>query len=109
MTMSDLLQCEAWKALQAHYKDMSHVHMRDLFSQDTKRFERYSRLFAGDDILVDFSKNILNDETLELLMQLARERDVPGWIERMFKAKRSTTPNTVPCCIPHCATVPTIL
>ena len=86
--MSDLLQCEAWKALQAHYKDMSHVHMRDLFSQDTKRFERYSRLFAGDDILVDFSKNILNDETLELLMQLARERDVPGWIERMFKGEK---------------------
>ena len=86
--MSDLLQSRAWKALQEHYRQMSGVHMRDLFSADKNRFERYSRLFAGDDILVDFSKNIINDETMKLLMDLARERDVPAWIERMFKGEK---------------------
>ncbi len=86
--MSDLLQTEAWKALDAHYKKMSGVHMRDLFADDKERFERYSRFFAGDDILVDFSKNIITDETLKLLMQLARERDVPEWIERMFRGDK---------------------
>ena len=86
--MSELLQTKAWKALDAHYEKMSGVHMRELFADDKERFERYSRFFAGDDILVDFSKNIINDETLELLMQLARERGVPDWIERMFKGEK---------------------
>jgi glucose-6-phosphate isomerase len=62
--------------------------MRDLFAADADRFQRFSRLFAGDDILVDFSKNIITDKTLELLLQLARERDVEGWRRRMFEGEK---------------------
>jgi len=88
MTMSDLLKKKAWKALEAHYGQMSGVHMRELFATDKERFERFSRLFAGDGMLVDFSKNIINDETMTLLMDLARECDVQGWVERMFKGDK---------------------
>jgi len=86
MMMSDLLQSEAWKALDAHYQQMSGVHMRELFAAEPERFGCFKRQF--NDILVDFSKNIINEDTLKLLMQLARERDVPGWIERMFKGEK---------------------
>jgi len=84
--MSDLLKMKAWKALEAHYRKMSDVHMRDLFAGDKERFSRFSRQF--NDILVDFSKNIISEETFALLMQLARERDIPGWTERMFKGEK---------------------
>jgi len=84
--MSELLQSQAWKALQDHYQGMSAVHMRDLFAQDANRFEHFSQHF--NDMLVDFSKNIVTDETMSLLMRLAEERDVPGWIERMFSGEK---------------------
>jgi len=84
--MSELLQSDAWKALDEHYQHMVGVHMRDLFAQDSERFKRHSLKF--NDILVDFSKNIINAETLSLLMKLARERDVPGWTRRMFAGEK---------------------
>lgn len=84
--MSALTQSAAWQALGEHRQDMNDVHMRDLFAQDVDRFDRYRRKF--NDILVDFSKNIVTDETFSLLMQLARERDVQGWIERMFNGEK---------------------
>jgi len=83
---SELLQSQAWKALQAHYQSMSEVHMRDLFAEDSERFERFSQSFNY--MLVDYSKNIINQDTMPLLMQLARERDVPAWIERMFSGEK---------------------
>ncbi|HXH73116.1 MAG TPA: glucose-6-phosphate isomerase [Mariprofundaceae bacterium] len=86
--MSELTQTAAWKALQTHAEHMKQQHMRDLFATDKGRFDRYSRLFAGDDILVDYSKNIINDTTMQLLMQLARERDVAGWTQRMFNGEK---------------------
>lgn len=72
----------AWQELNAHYTKMSDIHMRDLFAEDEARFTRFSRQFG--DILVDFSKNRITQETLDLLMALARQADVPAWIERMF-------------------------
>ena len=87
--MSELPQSEAWKALDEHRRHMANVHMRDLFAEDGERFNRYSRKF--NDILVDFSKNIMNDETFSCLMKLARERDVPGWIQRMFVGEKINT------------------
>jgi len=68
--MSSLTQSNAWKALSAHYQQISSVHMRDLFAQDPKRFEKFSLRFG--DILLDFSKNRITDETLRLLLDLAR-------------------------------------
>ena len=86
VTMSELLRSKTWQALDEHHRQMMGVHMRDLFAEDADRFERYSRKF--NDILVDFSKNIINNETLSLLMELARERDVPDWTRRMFAGEK---------------------
>jgi len=71
----------AWQALQTHYETMRDVHMRDLFADDAKRFERFSAKF--NDFLLDYSKNRASDETMRLLFDLAREADVAGWAQRM--------------------------
>ncbi len=56
--------------------------MRDMFDQDTNRFGRFS--LTLNDILFDYSKNRINQKTMDLLLDLARESDVEGWRERMF-------------------------
>jgi len=84
--MSALLQSSAWKALEAHYKKVKPVHMRDLFEQDPKRFEKFSLTFK--DILLDYSKNRITEETRSLLLALAEEADVKGWTEKMFAGEK---------------------
>jgi glucose-6-phosphate isomerase len=73
---------DSWRALAGHRAAMDGVYLRDLFDADPGRFGRFSRRL--DDVLVDFSKHRITDETLELLVALADEADVPGWIQRMF-------------------------
>jgi glucose-6-phosphate isomerase len=80
--MSDLTHSPAWTALDAHRKAMDGVHMRDLFAADPKRFDRLS-LRLGD-VLLDYSKNRVTDETLGLLFDLARQQGVEAWRDRMF-------------------------
>jgi len=80
--MTQPTQTKAWLALQAHQKTIANIHMRDLFASDSTRFTKHSYLF--NDILFDFSKNRITDETLNLLFNLAKEMDLPGWIEKMF-------------------------
>ena len=82
-------ELESWKALVAHQAAGEGVHLRALFAEDPARFERLSRRF--DDILVDFSKHLITDETLDLLLALAEEVDVAGWIRRMFDGERINT------------------
>ena len=84
--MSRLTESSAWQALQAHYEKMAGTHMRDLFAEDPSRFDRFSLRFR--DILVDFSKNRITDETLKLLRDLARQADLAGWTERMFSGEK---------------------
>lgn len=84
--MSNLTQVTSWKALQALSKTMKKVHMRDLFAEDANRFSRFSLQF--NDILVDFSKNIMNEDVHAKLMDLAKERDVPAAIHRMFSGEK---------------------
>ena len=83
--MSSLTALPAWRALQEHYATISETPMRELFAADSQRFQRFSRRF--EDILVDFSKNRVTAETFELLFQLAREAELPAWIERMFNGE----------------------
>jgi glucose-6-phosphate isomerase len=71
-----------WEALTKHHRSIETVQMRDLFAQDPDRFQRMSREAAG--IFVDYSKHRATAETLALLYQLARERDVEGWRDKMF-------------------------
>ncbi|WP_045219943.1 glucose-6-phosphate isomerase [Desulfonatronum thioautotrophicum] len=84
--MSTLTATSAWKALASHAEVMKTRHMRDLFAEDTGRFERFSA--KVNDILVDFSKNLVTDETMENLLALAREAEVETWREKMFNAER---------------------
>ncbi|MEL6652761.1 MAG: glucose-6-phosphate isomerase, partial [Bacteroidota bacterium] len=76
----------AWKALEAHFADMKAVPMRGLFEADSERFQRFSEKF--EDILLDYSKNRINDRTMELLFDLARETDLPAAIEQMFSGAK---------------------
>lgn len=75
-----------WNMLLGHYERIRHVHMRALFADDPGRFERFSIRFG--DILVDFSKNRITEETLELLLDLAEEVDLHDAIEKMFTGDR---------------------
>jgi glucose-6-phosphate isomerase len=78
---------KAWKGLQGHYKDkMKGIHMRELFAADPERFSKYS-LQMGD-ILFDYSKNILTDETIQLLRLLAEESKVKEATEAMFEGEK---------------------
>ena len=84
--MVSLTTSPEWLALKAHHARMSHIHMRELFAQDAQRFERYS--LRHDTMLVDYSKNLITDETLALLFALARARGVEEWRDRMFRGDR---------------------
>jgi glucose-6-phosphate isomerase len=84
--MSSLTATPAWKALAGHAEVMQKQHMRDLFAEDPNRFKTYSILV--DEILIDYSKNITTQETMGLLLDLAREAQVEAWRDRMFAGER---------------------
>jgi glucose-6-phosphate isomerase len=75
-------QTSSWKKLAAHYEKMKKVHMRTLFKEDPERFEKFHILF--DEILFDYSKNIITEETMKLLFELANECRLKDSIELMF-------------------------
>jgi glucose-6-phosphate isomerase len=72
----------SWRKLNDHFKLVKNIHMKELFAQDPARFHKYSLRF--NDILLDYSKNRMNDETMSLLLELARETNVADAIEKMF-------------------------
>ncbi len=77
---------KAWKKLQRHFDDLKDRHMSDLFAEDPKRFDRFSLTF--EEMLVDFSKNRITDETLALLLELAAETGVEAAAKSMFSGER---------------------
>ncbi|MCD6225450.1 MAG: glucose-6-phosphate isomerase [Deltaproteobacteria bacterium] len=76
----------SWKKLEDHYEIMKNVHMKDLFAKDQERFKKFSIRF--NDILVDYSKNIITGETLKLLSGLAHETGLKDSIDKMFSGDR---------------------
>lgn len=84
--MAALTTLPVWQKLCEHQQSVVKLHMRDLFANDPKRFEKYS--FHLDDILFDFSKHRITDDTLPLLLQVAREADIEGWRDRMFAGEK---------------------
>jgi len=72
----------AWKSLEQHANEMKQVHIKELFTKDTDRFKKYAHTF--NDIVIDFSKNIIIDETLKILLELANECNLKDAIESMF-------------------------
>jgi glucose-6-phosphate isomerase len=81
-----LTERRAWNALAAHYDGVARMHLRQLFADDPKRGERMTVEGAG--LYLDYSKNRITDETLQLLLQLADESALRGRIEAMFHGDR---------------------
>ncbi|MGB8801739.1 MAG: glucose-6-phosphate isomerase [Candidatus Acidiferrales bacterium] len=81
-----LTKRKAWKALSAHYKKISKVHLRKLFADDPKRGERLTLEAAG--IFLDYSKHRINDQTIKLLLQLADESRLRERIDAMFSGEK---------------------
>ncbi|WP_207533835.1 glucose-6-phosphate isomerase [Desertivirga arenae] len=75
-------QTQAYKYLSDHLVEISDKHLRELFAEDPSRFEKFSIQF--NDILLDYSKNRINDKTVALLVQLAKECGLKDAIEAMF-------------------------
>ena len=84
--MARCTQLPAWQVLQEHQWEIARQHMRDLFSADPNRFERYS--IRLDDLLFDYSKNRITDKTLGLLFDLARQAGLQEKIAAMFRGDR---------------------
>src|SRR5262249_26329495 len=76
----------AWKALTAHYKAVSKLHLRGLFADDPKRGQRMAVEALG--LYLDYSKNRITDETLKLLLQLAAESELRARIGAMFSGQK---------------------
>ena len=78
---NDINASSAWARLHQHQRATRHMHMRQLFEADARRFERFSVELDG--LLLDYSKNRITDRTLELLIELAHAADLSGWMDRM--------------------------
>src|ERR1700740_1783824 len=76
----------AWKALTAHYKAVSKLHLRQLFADDPKRGERLAVQAVG--LYLDYSKNRVTDETMHLLLQLAEQSGLRARIDAMFQGEK---------------------
>ena len=76
----------AWRRLTKHYKSTKENHIKDLFALDKDRFEKFS--IKLDDILVDYSKNNVTDETISLLVQLAKSCKLKDAISAMFRGEK---------------------
>ncbi|MDK7738334.1 glucose-6-phosphate isomerase [Providencia stuartii] len=80
-------QTAAWRALEQHFAQMKDTHMRDLFKQDNDRFTKFSATF-DDQILVDYSKNRITQETLDKLFALAEETQLKSAMNSMFSGEK---------------------
>lgn len=84
--MTKLIESPAWQALAKHQREVNELHMRDLFARDPQRFDRFS-LRLGE-LLFDYSKNRVTEQTMQLLFNLARQADLATWIEALFTGQK---------------------
>lgn len=103
MSLTDL---NAWKKLEKNYTEMRGVQMRDMFAADPKRFDEFS--VSLNDLLLDYSKNRVDADTMKNLIDLAKEAGVEQMRDKMFSGEKSTSPKTAPSCTPLCATARTV-
>src|SRR5215510_6478240 len=73
----------SWKALESHYQEVSKLHLRNLFAEDSKRGERMTAEAVG--LYLDYSKNRITDKTLELLFRLAEESGLQSRIDASIR------------------------
>ncbi len=83
---ADLLTLNSWKKLESHFIEMKRVHLRTLFNDDRIRGERYR--IRHNEIYFDYSKNIVNDRTIQLLLDLAEEVNLGDEIQKMFNGEK---------------------
>jgi glucose-6-phosphate isomerase len=83
---TSLKRLPAWKALGQHGKEISKLHLRDLFANDSTRGEKLTAEGAG--LFLDYSKNRVTETTLKLLQQLVAECDLRGRIDAMFRGDK---------------------
>lgn len=86
MSNPSLVQGAAWRALSAHRQRNSDLHMRELFEKDPGRFARFQIRFG--DMVLDYSKNLVTGETMDLLRSLAAEAGLAAWTEKMFSGEK---------------------
>lgn len=79
-------QTQAYEYLIDHFVEMTEFHMKDLFEKDKDRFQKFSIQF--NDIFLDYSKNIIDDKTKALLVQLAKECDLENAIKSLFNGDK---------------------
>lgn len=84
----DPTQTKAWKKLTKHYEHTKDRTIKELFKEDKARFDKFHLTAANGDMLVDFSKNIIDEETLSLLLELASETKLKDNIEAMFNGEK---------------------
>ena len=77
---------KAWLALQQHYTEMKAVEMKQLFADNPERFNHFS--MCTGDIIFDYSKNIITEKTMELLVQLAHECELPAAIQSFVSGEK---------------------
>jgi glucose-6-phosphate isomerase len=80
------IDAPAWKSLQAHFEKIKDTHLRQLFADDPQRGTRLTA--EGPGLYLDYSKNRVTDETMKLLVQLARERGVEERRDAMFRGEK---------------------
>ncbi len=80
-------QTQAWKALTAHFEDAQDLQLSDLFTQDSERFAKFSANF-GSDILLDYSKNLITEETMSKLFALAEQTELKAAIAALFSGDK---------------------
>src|SRR5258705_1213079 len=85
-TNQTLTERPAWKMLAKHHLQIRDLHLRSLFADDPERGERLTAEAVG--IFLDYSKNRVTDETLELLLQLAEESGLRSRIDAMFRGEK---------------------
>lgn len=78
-------ETQAWKKLKVHYESIKNTHLRELFNKENQRFDSYHLRF--NDVLLDFSKNRITKETLDLLIELANECQLKTAIEKQFSGE----------------------
>lgn len=82
ISRSTVTHSAIWQSLQEHHRDIQQQHMRDWFHQDPHRFERFNVCAAG--LQLDYSKNRITQDTIELLLQWANERQLTQQIDSLF-------------------------
>lgn len=80
---------KSWQKLENHAKEMKEIHLNNLFNEDPIRFDKFSIQLPS--MLLDYSKNLVTQETMSSLLDLAKECEVESWREKMFSGERINT------------------